>query len=109
MTTGGLLICILVQRYCPLTTWYIRCIIHILKHPLVIIPPYCDKSDGARERFSKKPDDYIKSFFDSYEPAGEEKKVIVSTRNGKPLFYDRNLSEIHDELIVMYERSVSLF
>lgn len=70
---------------------------------LAAFPPYCDNSDDAAARFAKNPDGYIKGFFDSYEIVGEEKKVVVATRNGKPLFYDRNMGEIHDELVKMHD------
>ncbi len=70
------------------------------KHATMLehFPPYCDSSDESKDKYAKNPDDYITRFFTNYEPVGEESKVVIATRNGKPLFLDRSLRDIHDEL-----------
>lgn len=59
-------------------------------------PPYCDKSDDAKASFANDPDAYITTFFSKYKPTKVRETVVP--QNGKSLFNNRSMNELHDEL-----------
>ena len=66
-------------------------------------PPYCDHTEKAKAACKEDIRAYTEKFFTNYTPVKEESKVVVTTRNGKGLFEDRNIDELHDELVHMYD------
>lgn len=59
-------------------------------------PPYCDKTAETVAAFEKNPDAYVSSFFSKYKPAKTKETVVP--QNGKSLFNNRSMNELHDEL-----------
>lgn len=59
-------------------------------------PPYMDSSDESKAAFAANPDAYMTAFFDKYKPVKIKETVVA--QNGKSLFNNRSMDELHDEL-----------
>lgn len=62
-------------------------------------PPYCDFDLNAKANYEQDKDAYINTFFTNYKkPDYQDNETFIFTRNQQPLFHNRSIKALHEEL-----------